>query len=273
MPATAALRAHLYQTPDLASVECCSLGWGEVAVFALAAPDRPDASEDAAALIPVGGDRCVLVVADGMGGARAGAIASRMAVDSICESLRRADPTAPSLRGPILDGIELAGQRIRSLGLGAATTLCVAEVDREFVRPYHIGDSAILLVGQRGKHKLRTTPHSPVGFGVEAGLIDAGEALHHDDLHLISNALGAEGMRIEVGSPRVMARRDTLLLATDGLTDNLALDEIVEIVRCGPLKEAVETLGATARGRMEIGKGPTPSKPDDLTIVALRRTR
>ena len=266
-------QACLYLGSETDGVEVHGIGSGEAAVFSKAAPHRPGANEDAAAVLPVGSDACVLIVADGMGGAPAGATASGIAVERIRESVEAAVKGAQELRNGILDGIERANAAIRQQGVGAATTLCVAEIDKGRFRPYHVGDSSIFALGQRGKLKLQTTPHSPVGFAVEAGVLDAADALTHEDLHLVSNALGAADMRIEVGSARTLAPRDTVLLATDGLTDNLRIEEILEIVRCGPIEGAVIALAREADRRMEGPRASEPSKPDDLTIVAYRPTR
>ncbi len=125
-------------------------------------------------------------------------------------------------------------------------------------------------MGQRGKVKLQTVSHSPVGYAVESGLIDQDEAMHHADRHLISNMVGSADMRIEVGPKRRLSPRDTLLLATDGLFDNLLAAEIVEYVRKGSLAHAADVLLATSRQRMAQPENGHPSKPDDLTFVMFR---
>ena len=79
------------------------------------------------------------------------------------------------------------------------------EISNGSVRPYHVGDSVILLVGQRGKIKLQTVSHSPVGYAVEAGVLDEVEAMHHQDRHVVSNFIGSPEMRIEVGAPLRLA--------------------------------------------------------------------
>jgi serine/threonine protein phosphatase PrpC len=131
----------------------------------------------------------------------------------------------------------------------------------------------ILLIGQRGRLKLQTVAHSPVGFAVEAGLLDEDKAMHHAQRHLVSNVLGAPDMRIEVGSQRRIAPRDTLVLASDGLSDNLRTDEIVALLRTGPLDAACDRLAELARARMYAPSDGEPSKPDDLTFVAFRAVR
>jgi serine/threonine protein phosphatase PrpC len=156
------------------------------------------------------------------------------------------------------------------MGTGTATTLIVADIRDQHVRTFHVGDSVAWLVGQRGVIKFQTTPHSPVGFGVEAGLIDEEEALEHEDLHVISNVIGSSDMRVEIGSKTPMAPLDTLLIASDGLFDNVLPDEIVEIIRTGPVGEGAAQLCKLALERMEGEDSDKPSKPDDFSAVLFR---
>ena len=130
----------------------------------------------------------------------------------------------------------------------------------------------MLVVGQRGKIKLQTVSHSPVGYALESGLLEEEEALHHDQRHLISNMVGSAEMRIEVGSPIRLAPRDTVLLATDGLLDNLSLQEIVDGIRTGPLVGVVRHLVQNCGQRMREPEGDQPSKPDDVTFLLFRLT-
>jgi PPM family protein phosphatase len=260
------------QMTDVASFEF--LG-GSVAVFTTRSPHKETPNEDVAALWPVGPSSGVLAVADGLGGHSGGERASRLAAEAVQKSLQAAVPSEDQeepieLRSAILNGLEAANQTVRDLGTGAATTMALVEIQNRTIRPYHVGDSAILVTGQRGKLKLQTIPHSPIGYAVEAGLMKEEDAIHHEARHVISNVIGSESMRIEIGAPIEMAPRDTLLLASDGLFDNLLPDEIVEAVRRGPLDEAISELVETAQQRMANQTGSAPSKPDDLTIIAYR---
>jgi serine/threonine protein phosphatase PrpC len=255
---------------DMSEVETLPLAAGEVALFSARCPGRGSANQDAALLVPFGPDAAVLVVADGAGGARGGSRAAGLAVRCLARSLAEARREGIPVRTAILDGIERANREVSALGVGAATTLAAAEIQAGRVRTYHVGDSLILLVGQRGRVKLETISHSPVGFAVEAGVLDEGDAMHHRDRHLVSNVLGASDMRVEVGSERPLSSHDTLLLASDGLSDNLRVGEIAEHVRRGRLRDAAEALAATARRRMYAPRDGEPSKPDDLTLLAFR---
>ena len=246
-----------------------SFSIGHVSVRTRRSPDKETANEDSAAVIGVG-SALVLAVADGVGGARAGREASSLAVTTLRDCLKDLDGNEERLRTAILDAVEQANQAVMDLNLGAATTLVVAEISNGHVRSYHVGDSEVLSVGQRGRVKLQITAHSPTGFAVEAGFMDADEALHHDERHIISNVIGAPDMRIEVGTAVRVAVRDTILLASDGLLDNLTVDEIVEVIRKGPVTAAADALVNEAGRRMAGQDADKPSKPDDLTVVLFR---
>jgi PPM family protein phosphatase len=257
---------------DVASFE---FGGGTVAIFTTSSPNKPTPNEDVAAVWATGESGCVLAVADGLGGHAGGERASRLAIEAVQETIREAvasseEGQSEQLRGAILNGIESANQAVRELGYGAATTLALVEIQDRTVRPYHVGDSTILLTGQRGKLKLQTIPHSPIGYAVEAGLLNEEDAMRHEERHVISNVIGSEQMRIEIGPPTEMAPRDTLVLASDGLLDNLLPGEIVDFVRSGPLDEAVGAMIGEAQRRMARSEGAAPSKPDDLTVIAYR---
>ena len=243
---------------------------GLISVRSYRAPDKDTPNEDSAAIIPVGQAALVLAVADGVGGTPAGREASNKAVKMLRQVLVKSDPGLKDFRTAILDAVEEANRSVLELSRGAATTLVVGEITGGQLRSYHVGDSELFSVGQRGRMKLRITPHSPTGFAVEAGLMDEDEAVQHDQRHILSNVIGALDMRIEVGAPTRLDRRDTVLLASDGLLDNLYVDEIVEIIRTGPLPVAADRLVETARARMESDGRNNPSKPDDLTIILFR---
>jgi PPM family protein phosphatase len=258
------------------SAALVEIAGGTAAIFSTRSPHKSTPNEDVAAALQVSAGHGILAVADGLGGHAGGERASRLAVQTIQQTVHVAtelseDPNqVDPLRPAILDGIEAANEKVRGLGTGAATTLVLVEIRDRVVRSYHVGDSAILLVGQRGKLKFQTIAHSPIGYAVEAGLIDEKDAIHHDQRHVISNVIGSPEMRIEIGPAIEMAARDTLVLASDGLLDNLLPAEIVELVRTGPLDNAVDQLVAVATERMNAPDRTTPSKPDDLTVIAFR---
>jgi serine/threonine protein phosphatase PrpC len=244
---------------------------GQVAAVSIGDAEKPGPNEDSAAIIPVNDTHAVLAVADGVGGLTGARRASNLVVTSLRDALRvAAEESGRSLRTAILDGIEAANDAILAAG-GGASTLALAEIGPGYVRPYHVGDSVVLICGQRGRLKLYTTPHSPVGFAMEAGLINEAEALGHVELNLIFNVIGSSDMRIEIGSELPLAPRDTLLLASDGLTDNVLQEEIIAAACQGPLDRAVNRVADLALKRMRGEETGAPSKPDDLTALLFRR--
>ena len=244
---------------------------GEVAVSTIGDLEKAGPNEDSAAVIPVNEDYLVLIVADGVGGMAGARRASNLTVETIGATvLNINETTGTKLRTAILDGIEAANQAVLDLGNRSASTLALAEIGPGYIRTYHVGDSILLLCGQRGLVKLQTTPHSPVGFAMEAGLIDENEALQHNELNLIFNVIGSADMRIEIGSELPIAARDTLLIASDGLTDNVRQEESVEIIRKGSVEKAVIGLTEIAQNRMITEAPGRPSKPDDFTAILFR---
>ena len=264
------LVARILTDADMSEGELLPFARGEVALFSARSPDKEGTNEDAAALILFDSEQGVLAVADGVGGQAGGESAAEVALRRLESAVAAADLSTRTLRGAILDGVEGGNDAVRGLGIGAATTLVVAEIAGTTLRPYHVGDSAVLVVGQRGKIKLQTVSHSPVGYALESGLLGEEEALHHDERHLISNMVGSAEMRIEVGSPIRLAPKDTVLLATDGLLDNLSLQEIVDGIRTGPLAKVVQNLARSCGQRMREPEDGHPSKPDDTTFLLFR---
>jgi len=245
---------------------------GAVAASTIGCREKDGPNEDSAAIVPVGEQYLVLIVADGVGGLAGARKASNLTVKKIRQAVKGIDEAnGKKLRTAILDGIEAANQAVLDLGTNSASTLALAEIGPGYVRTYHVGDSILFLCGQRGYIKLQTTPHSPVGFAMEAGLINETEALQHAELNLIFNVIGSTDMRIEIGSELPMTPRDTLMLASDGLTDNVMQDEIVQIIRKGPLTAAIRSLTELAQDRMNSQADNQPSKPDDFTALLFRQ--
>lgn len=248
------------------------LGGGELIAYTARSPDKDTENEDTVAAIPYGPDAVVLVVADGAGGLPMGRQASRLAVTTLEASLQVAMSETMLLRTAILNGIDEANKAVQALGGGSATTLTVVTVEGVIARAYQIGDSEAIIVGQRGRLKAQTLPHSPTGFAVEAGFLDQRAALHHAERHLVSNLLGTADMRIDMGASVELRPRDTVLLASDGLTDNIHIEEIVELIRKGPLDKAVQSLTRLAGRRMTGEARTQPSKPDDLSVILFRKS-
>ena len=248
-----------------------SVGGGEIVAYTGRSPDKDIENQDAIAVIPYGLDAAVLVVADGAGGLPAGRRASQTAVFALDTSLQVASSKTMLLRTAILDGIEAANQAVLDLANGSATTMTVVTVEGRIARTYQVGDSEALILGQRGVIRSQTTAHSPTGFAVEAGFLDEKEALLHEERHLVSNFIGTSDMSIDVGATVELKKRDTILVASDGLTDNMHTDEIRELMRAGPISQALDAIVELAQTRMTTESANQPSKPDDLSVILFRK--
>ncbi len=271
---SALIEEYLVINESLEKATSCSLPRGTATVFSRRSPNKDGPNEDglnedAAAVLAVSKGASVLAVADGLGGLHAGAKASETAIKELVRSIREADAT-DGLREPVLKAFDRANDAILKSGQRSGTTLSVALVEDGAVRFFHVGDSMILLMGQRGAAHYQTMMHSPVGYAVESGLIDEDDAMYHESRHLISNILGSEDMAVEMGPSIRLHAYDTLLLGSDGLFDNLHVNEIIERSRKGPLAKVVKRLSEDTLERMTQPKSGRPSKSDDLTIVAYR---
>ena len=253
------------EEPQLLDLPC-----GSGIIFSTPAIDKETDNEDAIAVIPLGDDILVLVVADGLGGLPAGATASKLAIDCLVNAITRASLDEMSMREVILDGIEQANQAILDMKNNSATTLVVAEIQGDTLRAYHAGDSMILLMGNRGKIKYSAVPHSPVGYALKSGLMNESEAMLDEEKHLISNYIGSIDCHVEIGPVLQLSTRDTLVLASDGLSDNLFENEVVEICRKGDLQQAAKKLGVICRKYMLESAPDRICHPDDLSFILFR---
>jgi len=236
------LESKIFLNEDMQEIAAFAFAGGTVCVYSARSPEKTTPNEDSLALLPCAEQTGVLVIADGLGGLRAGDLASRQAVESLAATVMQCCTDQDSMREAILNGVEQADEKISAMGLGAATTVAIVEIREREVRPYHVGDSMTLITGQRGKIKYLTVPHSPVGYAVESGLLDANEAMYHEERHIVSNVVGTPHMHVEIGPKVSLAVRDTLLVASDGLYDNLQVDEIAAIIPSStPIRGITET--------------------------------
>ena len=253
---------------EAAGVQLADFCGGVVASYSFKSPDKETANEDAAAWIELSKNHGVFVVADGVGGQSAGDRAARSAIESVIEHCKDSNDQK-SLRAEILDAIEAANREVLSWGIGAGSTIVVAEYLLGTVRVVHVGDSTALLTSNRGTIKFLSVAHAPVAMAVEIGMLDESEAIEHEDRNIITNCIGSAEMKIEVGPEVSMAARDTLLLASDGLFDNLTTSQVTNSIRAGHLKGQMNAMIETTRGLM-TGDSKT-GKPDDLTVLCFRQ--
>ena len=174
----------------------------------------------------------LFAVADGVGGAQAGEIASRLAADALEE--RRADALGESTLTELL--VE-ANERIyrhaledpTAAGMGTVVTVLLVDEAAGTISIGHVGDSRAYRL--RGETLEQLTPdHSLVGELVRAGRLSAEEAEQHPHRSVITRAVGTEPV-VEVETLTIVAEPgDLYLICSDGLTDIVRDTQIVELI-------------------------------------------
>jgi serine/threonine protein phosphatase PrpC len=205
----------------------------------------------------------LFVVADGMGGAQAGEVASRIAVESFQPGL--AETSHPELE--LAELARAANARIHELShanaeqAGMGTTLTAVYVGEQEVAIAHVGDSRAYCL-RDGQLLRLTDDHSLVDELMRQGRLTPEEAVEHPQRSVITRALGPEGM-VEVDTRSFRARDgDVYLLCSDGLTTMIGEDQIAATLLAHErLRDAGEALIAAAN---EAGGR------DNITVLLLR---
>jgi serine/threonine protein phosphatase PrpC len=221
------------------------------------------------------------VVADGIGGHRAGEIAAELAVNYISQGVSESDASKPvkTLRTAIEDASQAiaahSAGKAEQEGMGS-TCACAWVIDSQLYTA-HVGDSRMYLM-REGKIKRMTKDHTWVQEAMEKGIITPEQAHDHPNVHVIRRYLGSLGL------PKVDFRMwldgaetdeeamsnqgfelepaDTILLCSDGLTDLVWDDEILKIIHSGKdLTSAAESLVNTANER---------GGHDNITVVLMK---
>jgi PPM family protein phosphatase len=205
----------------------------------------------------------LFAVADGMGGAQAGEVASRIAA----ESFEPADRGGQAPEAFLRSIAEAANERIHRLAeqdqshSGMGTTLTAALVEGEEVSLAHVGDSRAYLL-RNDELRLLTSDHSLVEELRRQGRLTAEQAEDHPQRSIITRALGPE-REVEVDTMTYRARPgDVFLLCSDGLTTMISEERIRAVLReCPDLGAAVARL---VREANEAGGR------DNITVGAFR---
>ena len=220
----------------------------------------------------VGNRGSLLLVADGMGGAAAGELASSMAAREILEYLRRVWRADPEPGGQLFarrlrEAVEHANDMLHQYAVdhpevrGMGTTVTLAGVIGEDLYLAQIGDSRAYLI-RGGEATQLTRDQSLTQRLVEAGELTEEEAEASERRNIILQALGPDQLvRVDV-SHQTVRRRDVLVLCSDGLSSTVKRQEIAEVIdRNGDLERACVELIELANQR---------GGPDNITAVAAR---
>lgn len=203
---------------------------------------------------PVGHLPNLFVVADGMGGHKAGDYASKLAVTTMVEEIAGSDETIPEkLLGR---AIETANGKVRESAEkmpeleGMGTTVVAASCDGDTLSVANVGDSRLYIIGG---HEIRqiTRDHSWVEEMVRRGGLGRDEARNHPDKNIITRAVGAEDtVKADFFSVK-LKEGDLILMCTDGLT-NMLEDEEIRMILDGA-RDIVEKAEELVRRANENG--------------------
>lgn len=211
-------------------------------------------------------DGKLLAVADGMGGHKAGEVASKMAIEKVLEVFKMNRVDSEQIVSAILKTFEEASAEIDAKSNedenyeGMGTTLTLAYLENGVLYIGHIGDSRAYLVDSKGIRRV-TQDHTLVSELVRKGTISEKEAKNHPQRNVIMKALGSgckglpEIKEIEISEPTVA------VICSDGLTDLVSDEEIQKEISAhrDHLAEALVALKDIALHRGGI---------DNVTIVA-----
>jgi PPM family protein phosphatase len=209
-------------------------------------------------------DPPLFAIADGMGGARAGEVASNLAAEALKNGGGSGDGeerVRALIQAANRSVYERSSEDADVAGMG--TTMTVALVEGGRVAFGHVGDSRAYVLRDGALEQL-TDDHSLVAELVRAGKLSAAEAEHHPQRSVITRALGTDP-DVDVDTFTVEAQPgDVFLLCSDGLTDMIGDTEIVEALQSGPsLDEAAREL---------VRRANKAGGQDNITVIAFELT-
>ncbi|MCL4417908.1 MAG: Stp1/IreP family PP2C-type Ser/Thr phosphatase [Actinobacteria bacterium] len=179
----------------------------------------------------------LFIVADGMGGHKAGEIASRTAVENFVKHFQSVPKNnTQNIREAMIKSINFSNNEIIKLskekenyyGMGTTFTGCYIEDNKAHI--IHVGDSRLYLKNSR-QLKLLTSDHTIVGELFRKGLITYEDAFNHPQKNYLTNALGSENELIPDYISLDLEKKDIILLCSDGLNSMLRDTFIFKIIK------------------------------------------
>lgn len=199
-------------------------------------------NEDSVTIVKNGSGEHLMMVADGMGGHRAGEIASSMVVTHLGSRF-----TGINTIGTKIDAINWLDENINTINTniikyteenpestGMGTTIVLALLTKDFLIFGNIGDSSGFVFKNKKLHKI-TKDHTLVNLLVEAGELKEEEALNHPKKNVLMKALGTEGKQT-LDIFEVDKDVDAIMLSSDGLTNMLTIEQIEKVLNDEELK-------------------------------------
>lgn len=209
----------------------------------------------------------LLIVADGMGGHRGGATASRLAADTVKSEYLGSETGDPAIA--LHEAMAMANAKIFAesqtnpdlRGMGTTTSALVVRGTQGWFA--HVGDSRIYLIRGERIQQL-TDDHSLVASMVREGLLTIQEAETHPRRNVLQRSVGVgEDVEIDIRGPFEVQEGDTFILCSDGLHGVVKEDEISRVAQM-PLEQAANEFVKLALDR---------GAPDNVTVIVARVVR
>jgi protein phosphatase len=210
----------------------------------------------------------LLVVADGMGGHRGGATASRIAGETVKAQYLGSETT--DIAAALRDALTRANARVFTeaqanpdlRGMGTTTSVLAVRGNEAWFG--HVGDSRIYRVRGDEIEQL-TEDHSLVASMVREGLLTPSEAETHPRRNVLQRSIGVtEDVEIDVRGPFELQEGDTFILCSDGLHGLVKEPELKEVVKSRAIHEAADEFV-----KLAIERGA----PDNVTVIVARVER
>ena len=189
--------------------------------------------------------RGIFVVADGVGGAEAGEVASAAAIDVLNQAFHQKLAAGEDAEDLMELAIQRANNSIHKMAVenprlsSMATTVVALHLDGRTATFGHVGDSRLYRLTPDGKLLRETADHSVVEEEVRAGRMTPEQAANHPSKNVISRALGAEAsVEVDMKTTEV-EEGSTFLLCTDGITRHIPDNELREVLMSGRSPEAI----------------------------------
>jgi protein phosphatase len=206
-------------------------------------------------------DPPLFAIADGMGGAQAGEVASHLAATSLQHALREGPVDEQRVTQLIQDANRSVYERQRSdeSTSGMGTTMTVALVDGEIAHIGHVGDSRAYLVRDHQLEQL-TEDHSLVGELIRSGRLSPEEAEAHPHRSVITRVLGTDP-EVDVDAFSIETKPgDLFMLCSDGLTSMVDDTRILEVIEA-------HRGDVDAMGRALVAEANATGGEDNITVV------
>jgi len=226
-------------------------------------------NQDYYSIIKLGRDQLLAVVCDGMGGARSGNIASKMAVEMFTEEVQRnvkSGMKQEKIDVMLTTALELANKAVFEQSMlseeykGMGTTLVAAFFQKDIVTVVNVGDSRAYLFNDDGVINI-TTDHSLVELMVQRGELTREAAKFHPGKNLITRAVGTEEQVSCDIFHQELDKGDSILLCSDGLSNLMSDQEILfEVIHGVNKADCCQRLMNIANFR---------GSPDNVTIALI----